>query len=577
MKRFITPILLLAMLATPRATSSATTCSTTGVQNTAVLLVTFPGITPAVTAQSVHDLFFGTTAPSLDGYWREASHGLTSAAGNVFGWYTLSTSYTCVQMSQMQDEAIAVASAAGVNFQNYTRVSIVYPHSMGCGISAQVGCSSQSSPSGTFTASVSFISDYDVILDAVAHECGHNLGLGHSALELFGTQPLGAVGSAGTWYEYGDETSVMGIDVGYFGHYAAPQKASLNWTSSGTNYQVVQTSGTYTLQPVEVSSAGLEALRIQRGTGNNEWLWVEYRQPIGIYDSTLPTQDFSGALIHRETSAWPQTALGVGNYSDLLDFTPTSSDDNNEVLAAGQTWVDPSTNLSLSVLSATSSGLTVDVNYGAVPCTTATPSVSISPFDPSIYSGGTASYTVSVKNNDSSGCSSSTINLSSSQPSGWSTSLSASSLTLSPGQSGTVTMGKGAPSSTAPGTYAVNLAAATSTATASTTANATVMAAPSLAVSVAVSGTTFTSNQKVACKANVLSGGVAAAGASVTFTMTKANGSKVTQTVTSGSTGAATWSYKVGQKDPKGTWSVVAQATYNSQTVTSNTATFTVQ
>ena len=97
------------------------------------------------------------------------------------------------------------------------------------------------------------------------------------------------------------------------------------------------------------------------------------------------------------------------------------------------------------------------------------------------------------------------------------------------------------------------------------------------AVSLAVSGSTFTSGQKVTYTANVLSGGAAAAGASVTFTITEANGSTTTNTATANSQGVATWSYKFGPSDPKGTWSAIAQASYNSQTATGNTTTFTVQ
>jgi hypothetical protein len=72
------------------------------------------------------------------------------------------------------------------------------------------------------------------------------------------------------------------------GHYAVPHNAEiLNWVSSGTNYQIVQSSGTWTLRPLEVNPAGLVVLKVQRGTGNKSWMWVEYRQPIGIYDMPL--------------------------------------------------------------------------------------------------------------------------------------------------------------------------------------------------------------------------------------------------------------------------------------------------
>src|SRR5262249_44863831 len=59
-------------------------CSTMGVQKTIVILATFPGVTPppALTPQSVSDMFFATTMPSLASYWQEASYGSTTAAGD---------------------------------------------------------------------------------------------------------------------------------------------------------------------------------------------------------------------------------------------------------------------------------------------------------------------------------------------------------------------------------------------------------------------------------------------------------------------------------------------------------------
>src|SRR5262249_5872874 len=157
-------------------------------------------------------------------------------------------------------------------------------------------------------------------------------------------------------------------------------------------------------------------------------------------------------------------------------------------LNLGQTWTDPYSNVSITVQTATSAGLTVNVSYGAMPCTSSTPTIAVSPPYPSIYPGQTAGYSVTVTNNDSSGCASSKFNLASSAPSGWSTSLSSSSLTLIPGQSASVTMGKGAPSGTPAGTYAVNLSASSTASSATGTANATVITPPSLAVSVSVSG-----------------------------------------------------------------------------------------
>jgi hypothetical protein len=596
-RRYAVCAISFAMVALNPTTTSAQTssCSTTGAQKIAVILVTFPGVTlPAnVTPQSLTNIFFGSsTGVSLDGYLREASYGQTSAAGSVFGPYTLSGSYSsCSDVGgAVLNDAIAAAVGNGANLGNYNRVVLVFPDVFSCGWAgfADVGGCSMTTSSGTFNATASYLSVsylsgnlYDAV-DLVSHEIGHNLGLQHSGTINSGTDVLGPINSPGSETDSGDYWSVMGERVP--GLYPAPQKAEiLDWIKPTTNYQVVQSSGVYTLQPFEVISAGLQAIKVQRGTGNNEWLWIEYRQPLGKYDAYLsPASVFSGALVHYEDST---TAIG---HTYVANFTPNispSSSSYSPQLNLGQTWTDPYSNLSLSVLSAVSSGLTVNVNYGATPCTAAAPTVSVSPLNPSVYPGQTASYSATVTNNDSSGCSSNTITLGSSEPSGWSTSLSSSSMTLNPGQSAALTLGKGAPSGTPAGTYAVNLNASTSAATGAATPNATVVTPPTLAVSTSVSGSSFVPPSTVSITASVTNGGTSALGAAVTFTVTAPNGSSATQSASTGSNGIAAWNYKLNVKSPAGTYSVSAQAalssgsrkTASTQSVTSNTVSFTVQ
>jgi M6 family metalloprotease-like protein len=605
------------IVSNPAMSYAQSTCSTTGVQNVAVLLVTFSDVTPpsGINTASMNALFFGGTDPSLTRYWSEASYGLTSASGGVYGWFTLGpqSTYSCSNITQFITDSLNAAIASGVSFNNFSRVAIIFPGmSPSCGWAglSSIGCYNVSTSAGTLNLSTStlvwsYMTNASQGVGIIAHECGHQLGLAHARLREYGTidqttdsgteilgplsatcTPGGTGGADCALFEYGDHFSTMGLPgAPNLGHYAAGHKANqLGWLTSSTNYQTVTTSGTYTLEPYETSPAGLKALKVQRGTNNpGYYLWIEYRQANGYYDSAVyPTQLYSGALIHYEDSITaPQT--------DLLDFTAPSTYSDDPALVAGQTWTDPYSNVSVSVVSANSSGLTIGVSYGAMPCTSSAPSVSVSPLDPSIYPGQSASYSVSVTNNDSSGCSSSTINLGSTEPSGWATSLSSSSLTLSPGQSASVTMGKGAPSGTPAGTYAVNLIASTSASTGAGTANATVMTPPSLAVSISVSGSSFTRPGTVPITASVINGGTPVSGASVTFTLTAPSGTS-TQSATTGTSGTATWNYKLNAKSPAGTYSVSAQAALSSgsggkkastststQTATSNTASFSVQ
>jgi hypothetical protein len=365
----------------------------------------------------------------------------------------------------------------------------------------------------------------------------------------------------------GDYWSAMAQSLG---QYPAQQKAEvLGWMKSGLNYQVVQSSGTWSLQPIEMSPAGLQALKIQRGTGGTGWLWVEYRQPVGNYDTTLMTQPFGGALVHYEDAT-------TGTFTRLLDFSPDYSWNTwwYPALPAGSSWTDPYTNLSISVVSATPGALTLNVTYTAAPCTRANPAVSASPANPSTNAGKTVPYTVTVMNNDSPGCAAGSFSLSSSQPSGWSTNFSTGTLTLNPGQSGTVTMNKGVPAGTAAGTYLVNAGASQGTAAGVGTANCTVMAAP-LTASLSVPKTSYPARSTVTMTAALSGSG--AAGANVTFTLTKPKGGSATKKVRADPAGKASWAYTLGAKDPPGSYSAAAEASAGAATAASNTVTFTVQ
>src|SRR5437867_2053990 len=292
---------------TTSTTTSAPSCSTKGVQNTLVLLTTYAGTTlpTTVTPQSVQDIFFGTSGRSLDGFWKEASYGQTSAAGDVFT-YNLPGTYSRGNIDQMRDDVIAAASATGVNVQNYSRIVLVVPE-MACGWAgmSSVGCTSLTSQAGSLTASYGYLdstylgSGTDKAVELAAHELGHHLGLRHARSRGFGAEPLGPLATTGTVYEYGDSFSAMGFWS--LGQYSTPHKSEeLGWLTAGTNYQTVQSSGTYTVGPLE--TAGLSALKIQRGTGNNAWLWLEYREPLGNYDDWLAPWLPAGALIHYEDS-----------------------------------------------------------------------------------------------------------------------------------------------------------------------------------------------------------------------------------------------------------------------------------
>ena len=152
------------------------------------------------------------------------------------------------------------------------------------------------------------------------------------------------------------------------GQWAAPHKALLGWLQPGTNIQTVTANGTFTIPPYEQTGTG-QALHLSRGTGPDDWLWLEYRQPQGIFDATLQAEAFAGALVHYDDPALAatQTDVDATTYTNLVNFHPAVTFAGDPTLHVGETWTDPYGSLSLTVNSATAAALNVSVSYSPAP------------------------------------------------------------------------------------------------------------------------------------------------------------------------------------------------------------------
>jgi M6 family metalloprotease-like protein len=545
-------------------TAAAVTCGPSGNQSTVVLLVhNASAAQPSTSASYYHTMFFGTTGNSVDKFWRAGSYGAANASGAVYGWFRLDADYTnCDQYQQILSAAVRAADSQ-VNFLNYSRLFIVFPKPATCSWAGlgTIGCTSFSSADGSARSSVAWqIADYMTTNDdgvkLSTHEGGHNLGLGHSSSRDFGAEALGGLGAQGTLSEYGDKHSTMGS--WNLGDYSALHKTVIGWFPYSSNVQTVESAGTYAIGDYGITGSDAKALKIRRGTGNDMWLWAQSKGTSGVI---IRYQDY---------------AAGSGAKTHLLDFSPGSMSDDfaDAPLGVGRTWTDPYSNVSLTVTSATTAGASVQVSYGALPCTKANPTVTISPDNPSVYKSASAQsvvYTVSVKNNDSIGCSNATFAMSSAEPSGWATAFTPGSATVSPGGTGTVQMSKSVPGGQAIGVYPVNATATSGSYTATDTASLTVTAAPeSMSVTVTVPKTTYERRETVAATATT-----SQPAATVAFTAKRSGVTVASATLTADGTNKAVWNYKPNKT---GSYTVTATASKAGFiTTTSNTVSFTVQ
>ena len=311
---------------------------------------------PAYTSGQAQQVMV-TNGDSVANFYREASYGQEILNVTVTpSWVTMNLAQpaTCgtTDWRAIGTAAEAAAKSLGAAYDptTYNFVVYLFPKVPACG---WVGLGYISNPhkawingTGGFRTS------------AVAHEMGHNHGLLHAASLQCATIIGGSCGVA----EYGDPFDTMGNQSAM--HFNAMQKSKLAWIpSSGVTVHSGGTA-TYTLTPLEVAGGSTYAIKIPTAAANRTY-WLEFRQPIG-FDAGLANYPNNGAQI-RVSSPFETLCSGCDVYSDdtqLLDMTPATSSFNDAALVAGQTFTDSTSGVSITVVSASAGGLTVQVGAG---------------------------------------------------------------------------------------------------------------------------------------------------------------------------------------------------------------------
>jgi len=326
------------------ALDATITLETAGAQSLVVLPV-YWSTGPDAQVTALREL-----AQSTADYWAEQSGGrVTFPSIEARDWVQVAAPASCTNQAMLDLYSAAVA-AHGVPGPTDTRhVAIYFPKTTMCGWAgmASVG-------GGMVWVNGS------PIADVLAHEFGHNLGLGHAntyTCSSAGTRvALVVPTTACTPVEYHDYSDVMGIAM--VGKSTGSLNAGLADQLGLTELTDVagMPNGTVAIDLAPLGSVDdHRALRLAVAGGE---LYVDYRPAVGR-DARWPA--WTGVQVHLVLL----DSRGIPN-SYLLNLQPGAGDFVNASMPVGQTWAVPGTAVTLKVLS-TGSTARVSVTSGTPP------------------------------------------------------------------------------------------------------------------------------------------------------------------------------------------------------------------
>jgi hypothetical protein len=316
----------------------------TGTRSVAVILVNFQDDTsqPWTKAQIESTMF--TSPSSVAAYYAEQSFGQLTVTGTVFDWVTIP--YSKASCDYFGWYVAAVSTVGVSNVASHTNVMLVFPQTSACGWAGLA----------SLGGGYSWINGATT-LRTMAHELGHNLGVDHARTWTCtdGGVRVWLSASCSLHSEYGDPFSIMGAATTR--HFNGLHKEQLGWIPDASRLTVTST-GTFTVEALGASAAGVQSLRIPRSS--TEHLFVDLRQaggPFETYAGGSPA--VSGVMVRLGAAA------GFDWDSRLLDTTPSTATYDDAALLPGRTVTDPVSGIAVTAVSLDASGATVTVTVPA--------------------------------------------------------------------------------------------------------------------------------------------------------------------------------------------------------------------
>lgn len=276
-------------------------------------------------------------------YWERQSNGRVDVQASVSAAVTVTRPATCDADAIMRQ----VLTQTGLTTSATKHVAVWFPEHDGCGWAGL----------GSITGGSIWLNGASSTY-VLAHELGHNLGLGH-ANTLRCTAPTGARvpltpdGERCSVTEYGDNTDVMGQgrDLARPGNIASGFAASLGWADIDVVSGPVTAPRAVDLAPLS-QPTGLRGIRVDHALGP---VFTDFRPAVGA------------DALHEPRWAGVQSRLLITDpvyrypTSYLLDLQPSLAPFSNPSLPVGGSWEVPGSGVTVTT---TSTGTTARVTLG---------------------------------------------------------------------------------------------------------------------------------------------------------------------------------------------------------------------
>lgn len=346
-----------------------------GVLRVLVIAAAFSDVNVTKSTDQLKQEFFGT----VGNYYKEISYGAITLQGDVVGWYKLNYSmvYYGRDCNNVDDsdcsgtptswwlarDAVAAANKdPNVHFNNYDY--FVFIHT-GVGEESARGINKDTVWSVAYLAGIwlrtkdKSIGSFAILpeseaqgavpIGVYAHEFGHLIGLPDLYDTLTGRSILGpwSLMDKGLWNGNPPGSSPSEME--------AWSKIRLGWLNGSLLAIANDGSMTnYTIQPMEVASSGVHAIKIPISTNSppTQYYLVEVRQQIG-FDSGLPS---SGVLITSVDERAFNKKLAV------VDGHPSIPGLADATWHLGQVFTDEKNNIAIAVTGQAGNDFQVTVN-----------------------------------------------------------------------------------------------------------------------------------------------------------------------------------------------------------------------